>query len=81
MSKPFFPKVKVQNATTSRNRVGRAERSLSELRRGEANPVEICTTFALSWLVVLHTTDHETPPRDGVALRFMQLFLPLTSSF
>ena len=53
MSRPFFAEVKVEDATPSRRRVGRAERSLSELRRGEANPVEICTTFALSWFLVL----------------------------
>jgi len=43
MSRPFFAEVKVQDATTSRRRVGRAERSLSELRRGEDNPVQTST--------------------------------------
>ena len=40
MSRPFFAEVKVQDAITSRPRAGRAERSLSQLRRGEDNPVQ-----------------------------------------
>jgi len=43
MSRPFFAEIKVEDATTSRHRVVRAERSLSELRRGEDNPVQTST--------------------------------------
>ena len=37
MSRPFFAEVKVQNATTSKRRVSRAESRLSKLRQGEDN--------------------------------------------